>query len=65
MVLDSEHIAIYVKEGLPLLDGPIISDKGLKTTGHHYSDFMEEYIEKYSTAKFAVRNGKGFVTGVA
>jgi|FLOH01.1.fsa_nt_gi sulfhydrogenase subunit alpha len=61
--LDIEHVALYTVEGQPLLEGPIISDKGLKTTSQDYSDFFEEYIVKHSTAKFAVRNGKGFVTG--
>jgi len=61
--VDSEHIALYREKGQPLLEGPIISDKGLKTTSHNYVDFIEEYIVKHSTAKFAVRNGKGYVTG--
>ncbi|NQU97922.1 Ni/Fe hydrogenase subunit alpha [Candidatus Woesearchaeota archaeon] len=61
--IDSEHIALYREEGQPLLDGPIISDKGLKTTSRSYVDFIEEYIVKHSTAKFAVRNGRGYVTG--
>ncbi|MBC8495303.1 Ni/Fe hydrogenase subunit alpha [archaeon] len=61
--LDSEHVAIYAQEGQPLLEGPIISDKGLKTVSHDYTDFISEYIVKYSTAKFAVRKGKGFITG--
>ncbi|MFH1589440.1 MAG: Ni/Fe hydrogenase subunit alpha [archaeon] len=61
--MDYEFISLKCDKDMPLLNGPIVSNKGLKTTEHKYIDFLEEYIEKYSTAKFAVRNGKGFFTG--
>lgn len=63
VILDIEHIALQSAVDQPLLDGPIVSDKGLKTSEKNYVDFIDEYIVKYSTAKFAVREGKGFMTG--
>lgn len=61
--LDIEFIALKSDKDMPLLDGPVISNKGLKTNTKDYVNFIEEYINKYSTAKFAVRNGKGYMTG--
>ncbi|MBU0472236.1 MAG: Ni/Fe hydrogenase subunit alpha [Nanoarchaeota archaeon] len=61
--MDSEHIALYQPDGLPLLDGPIVSDRGLRTTSDSYADFIDEYIVRHSTAKFAVRQGRSYVTG--
>lgn len=59
----SEHIALKSDSDLPLLDGPIISDQGFKTTEDKFTDFIDEYIVKHSTAKFAVRNGHAYITG--
>jgi len=61
--LESENIALKSDDGQPLLNGPIISNKGLNTTENSYTQFIEERIEKYSTAKFAVKDGKSYVTG--
>lgn len=61
--VDSENIALYAQNAQPLLEGPIVSNKGLKTTEQNYADFIDEYIVKHSTAKFAVKDGKGFITG--
>jgi len=59
----TEHIALKVDKDLPLLNGPIVSDKGLRTTAHDYKNFLNEQIIKHSTAKFGMKNGKSYITG--
>lgn len=41
----------------------IISSKNIAIKQESYNRFIEERIEPYSTAKFAVRNGKEYMTG--
>jgi len=59
----SEYISLKQLDSFPLLEGTIISDKGLNTEQKDYRKYFDEYIEPYSTAKFAVREGKEYFTG--
>jgi coenzyme F420-reducing hydrogenase alpha subunit len=61
--LETEHIALESEDSQPILEGAVVSDKGLRTNQENYGDFIDEYIVKHSTAKFAVKEGKSFVTG--
>ncbi len=60
---DIEHICIYQKGELPLLDGVVISDHGLRVEPGKYEEMITEYIEPYSAAKFAVKEGKEYLLG--
>ncbi len=58
-----EHICIYQKGDVPLLEGVVVSDHGLHVKPDKYGDLINEFIEPYSTAKFAVREGKEYFLG--
>jgi sulfhydrogenase subunit alpha len=60
---DVEHICIKQTGQVPLIDGDVISDKGLNVKPQDYRALIEEYIEPYSTAKFAVKEGKEYYLG--
>lgn len=47
----------------PLHTGDIITNTKLKFKPENYLQFLEEYFEKDSSAKFAVINGKEYATG--
>ncbi|USN45542.1 MAG: Ni/Fe hydrogenase subunit alpha [Candidatus Woesearchaeota archaeon] len=59
----TRFLSLRQKKGFPLLDGNIVSDDGLEFSPQHYHDYIEEYIVKHSTAKFAVAKGKEYMTG--
>ncbi|MBD3208981.1 Ni/Fe hydrogenase subunit alpha [Candidatus Woesearchaeota archaeon] len=63
MQRDVEHICIYQKGRVPLIDGVVVSDHGLHVEPSDYGALIEEYIQPYSTAKFAVRDDKEYVLG--
>ncbi len=58
-----EHICVKQEKQLPLLNGIIISDKGLRVEPGHYEELLEEYTQPYSTAKFVVKDGKKYYLG--
>ncbi len=60
---DMEHLCVFQKGEVPLIDGVVISDRGLRIEPQKYGDLIEEFIEPYSTAKFAVREGKEYMLG--
>ncbi len=47
----------------PLHNGEIVTNTGLKFKKEDYKNFIEEYFEPGSTAKFATVKGKEFMTG--
>ncbi|MBU0666984.1 MAG: Ni/Fe hydrogenase subunit alpha [Nanoarchaeota archaeon] len=61
--LDMEQISLKPETSQPMLKGAIVSNKGLNVSENKYSDFIDEKIESYSTAKFAVKNGKSYLLG--
>lgn len=60
---DIEHVSIWQKGDVPLLDGVVVSDHGLHVEPQKYGGMIDEFIEPYSTAKFAVREGKEYMLG--
>lgn len=60
---DIEYVCIYQKDQVPLIDGVVVSDHGLHVEPRDYGQMIEEFIEPYSTAKFAVREGKEYFLG--
>ena len=58
-----EHVCVYQKDALTILDGVIVSDEGLHVTPEKYAGLIEEYIVPYSNAKFAGREGKEYMLG--
>lgn len=58
-----ENICIYQKGHVPLIDGDVVSDHGLHVKPEDYREMIQEYLEPYSTAKFAVREGKEYYLG--
>jgi sulfhydrogenase subunit alpha len=59
----TEYISLKQLDGFPLLEGTIISDKGLNIEQKDYKKYFSEYINSYSTAKFAVKENKEYSTG--
>lgn len=58
-----EHICIYQKGEVPLVEGVVVSDHGLHVEPAKYGSLIDEFIEPYSAAKFAVREGKEYYLG--
>ncbi len=60
---ETEYISLKQLDGFPLLTGDIVSSKGLNIKAKDYTKYMNEYIVPYSTAKFAVKDGKSYFVG--
>jgi sulfhydrogenase subunit alpha len=60
---DIEHICISQEGEVPLIDGIVVSDHGLRVEPGKYESLITEFMEPYSTAKFAVREGKEYMLG--
>jgi sulfhydrogenase subunit alpha len=60
---ETEYVSLKQLDGFPLISGDIISTKGLNIKANQYKKFFKEFIVPYSTAKFAVRDGKAYFTG--
>jgi len=60
---ETEYISLKQLDGFPLLTGDIVSSKGLNIKAKDYTKYMKEYIVPYSTAKFAVKDGKSYFVG--
>ncbi|PLW79628.1 hypothetical protein C0585_06545 [Candidatus Woesearchaeota archaeon] len=58
-----ENISLKQFDGFPLLEGTIISDKGVSLQPDKYQEFLKESFNIYSTSKFALREGKEFMVG--
>lgn len=60
---DTVFISLDNLKTFPLHTGDIVSNTGLKFAPDQYEDFITEYFEPGSTAKFASMKGKEFMTG--
>jgi coenzyme F420-reducing hydrogenase alpha subunit len=47
----------------PLLTGDIINDDGWCIKEHNYEKYFREYVNRWSTAKFVVKDEKSFMLG--
>jgi coenzyme F420-reducing hydrogenase alpha subunit len=59
----TEYIALRKENTYALLHGNISSTEGLNITHDLYNEYLEEYAKGYSTAKFVVSEGKGYMVG--
>lgn len=59
----TEYIALRREGEYALLHGNIGSTKGLNITHDRYNEYLKEYTKDYSTAKFVVSEGKGYMVG--
>ncbi len=60
---ETEYVSLRQLDNFPLISGDIVSTKGLNIKAHDYRKYFKEYIEPYSTAKFAVKDNKAYMTG--
>ncbi len=61
---DREHISLHqAHDEWPLLTGTIVSDAGVSFAPNAYEDYFTEYVDRWSTAKFVVRDGKSYQLG--
>lgn len=60
---DTVFFSLENHESFPLLTGDLITNTGLRFPKEKYLDFLNEYFHEGSTAKFAVIEGKEFMTG--
>ena len=60
---ETEYVSLKQLDSFPLLTGDIVSTKGLNIKANQYKKYFKEYIVPYSTAKFAVRDDKSYMTG--
>ncbi|MBR9692505.1 Ni/Fe hydrogenase subunit alpha [Candidatus Woesearchaeota archaeon] len=61
--VEREHLSLLQEHGFPLLTGDIISDEGWRIKERAYGKYFKEYVDRWSTAKFVVKNGKSFMLG--
>jgi sulfhydrogenase subunit alpha len=58
----SEHMSLKQIDGFPLITGIITSNELFEMDPNDYDDYLEEYLEDYATSKFAVKQGKAYMT---
>jgi len=63
LVRQTEYVALQKEDTYALMDGTINSTEGLCISKERYLEYFEENIKDYSTAKFVVSEGKGFMVG--
>ncbi|MBN1275618.1 Ni/Fe hydrogenase subunit alpha [Candidatus Woesearchaeota archaeon] len=63
LLRDVEHVCVYQKDALSILDGVIVSDDGLHVRPGAYGELIEEYVVPHSTAKFAGHDGHDYMLG--
>jgi sulfhydrogenase subunit alpha len=61
--VDREHLSLLQKHDFPLLTGDIINDDGWCIKEHNYEKYFREYVNRWSTAKFVVKDEKSFMLG--
>jgi sulfhydrogenase subunit alpha len=61
--VEREHISLKQEHAFPLLTGTLVSDKGLRIPEKDYERYFTEYVDRGSTAKFVVHEGKSFMLG--
>jgi sulfhydrogenase subunit alpha len=61
--VEREHLSLLQKHDFPLLTGDIVSDEGWHIKEDNYAKYFREYVERWSTAKFVVKNNKSFMLG--
>ncbi|MFH1722944.1 MAG: Ni/Fe hydrogenase subunit alpha [Candidatus Altiarchaeota archaeon] len=59
----TEYVALQKEDEYALMDGTINSTEGLCISKERYLDYFQENIQEYSTAKFVVSEGKGYMVG--
>ncbi len=60
---DTVFLSLENQKTFPLHTGKIISNTGIEFPPEQYEEFINEYFEKGSSAKFATIKGKEFMTG--
>lgn len=63
LVVEREHLSLHQEHAFPLLTGRIRSDAGTDFEEHEYEALFTEYLDRFSTAKFVVRDGKSYMLG--
>lgn len=58
-----EHMSLEQDNTFPLLTGDVISDNGFRMHPSEYKKFLTEYLTPYATSKFAIKEGKEYMTG--
>lgn len=59
-----EHVSLHqTHDDWPLLTGTLVSDAGEEFDQHAYERYFTEYVDRWSTAKFVVREGKSYQLG--
>lgn len=61
--IDTTFVSIKGYSGFSLHEGVIVSNDGSMFESYEYKDYLKEHIVDYSTAKFAVVEGKEYSTG--
>jgi len=61
--VEREHLSLRQEHGFPLLTGDIVSDSGWRIKEQEYERYFTEYVDRWSTAKFVVKQGKSFMLG--
>ncbi len=60
---EGQYVCIKQSGEFSLHDGNLVSNKGLNLEPSRYKEHLEEYIVTHSSAKFAVMEGKEYMTG--
>lgn len=61
--VEREHLSLLQRHDFPLLTGDIVSDTGSRIKERDYERYFTEYVDRWSTAKFVVKQGKSFMLG--
>jgi sulfhydrogenase subunit alpha len=59
----TEYVALRKDDEYPFLGGYICTSSGEKILPENYRNFLREYVNPYSTAKFSTYKGKSFMVG--
>lgn len=57
------HMSLKQDGTFPLLNGRVVSEKGLDIPPEDYKKVLSEYLTPYATSKFAVYEGKEYMVG--
>ncbi|MGM0428329.1 MAG: Ni/Fe hydrogenase subunit alpha [Thermodesulfobacteriota bacterium] len=60
---ETEYVSLSHPEHYALYDGDIVSSDGKQASPHQYTNFIEEYLVPYSTAKYARCNRPEYMVG--
>jgi len=59
---DTDYLSLYKEDDYPSIEGDLISKKGI-IKKDNYKEHIKERFENYSSAKFAVKEGKSYMVG--